>query len=178
MQAIVPSSQELILFEYDKRFERTAEKVRTIAHTDVARPRLTGFPGCPSSAAQFVFYDFKDPSQVPPELLGACAGVVLDPPYLNVDCLKAFTTSVMMLASSSLTPLMLCTGSVMCNHARRLLGVRPTNAVIEHEGNRLSNPFACFVNFRDATGLGGWNVGLEAAEAAADETSGGDSDQK
>jgi hypothetical protein len=47
------------------------------------------------------------------------------------------------------------------------LNVRPTNAVIKHEGGRLSNPFSCFVSYPDASFLGGFNTELEAASETA-----------
>ena len=121
---------------------------------------------CVPPAPQFVFYDFHSPLDVPRELLGACAGCVVDPPYLNPECLGAFSATV---ASLSLpgAPVMLCTGAVMCAHARALLGARPTHATLEHDKARLSNPFACYVTYGDAAALGGWNTELEEAEGVA-----------
>ena len=59
---------------------------------------------------------------MPSALEGKCAGIVLDPPYLNPDCLKAFTSTVVMLAKSPDIPVMLCTGAVMADTAEKLLG--------------------------------------------------------
>lgn len=113
-----------------------------------------------------MFYDCNKPLEFPRELVGVCAGVVVDPPYLNADCLKSFSSTVLALSASADVPVMLCTGSVMCTLARKLLAVRPTNFEIKHEGSRLSNPFTCYVSYADASRLGGWNEELERASTA------------
>lgn len=46
-----------------------------------------------------MFYDFNDPVNVPDYLLGACAGIVLDPPYLNAPCLRGFTSTALAIAA-------------------------------------------------------------------------------
>ncbi len=107
---------------------------------------------------QFVYYDFNSPLDLPSALIGQCAGIVLDPPYLNADCLKGFTSTVMMLRKAEDIPLMLCTGAVMADTAAAMLGVKQTAAAIVHEGSRLSNPFACFVANIEPSELGGYAV--------------------
>jgi hypothetical protein len=68
--------------------------------------------------SQFVLYDFKRPTNVPPALFGAFAAVVLDPPYLNADTLRAFASTVLLIVADPSVPVMLCTGSIMCATAR------------------------------------------------------------
>lgn len=43
-------------------------------------------------------HSFDRPPDLPPELLGRCAAVVLDPPYLNVPTLREFFVSARLLA--------------------------------------------------------------------------------
>jgi len=109
------------VFEFDKRFEVFGDK--------------------------FVFYDYNYPKNLPRELLGQCDVILIDPPFLNRDTLEGFAKTVSLLQRSSSTRVLLCTGAVMLNHARELLSLRPTRAKVTHAQNRLSNPFALYVNF-------------------------------
>lgn len=43
-------------------------------------------------------YDYNAPTDLPPELLGRCDVVVLDPPYLNVETLREYFVSARLLA--------------------------------------------------------------------------------
>jgi len=97
----------------------------------------------------FSFFDYNAPLDLPAALLGACDVVVLDPPFLNRDCLAAFASSVAALRrpAGGATRVVLCTGAVMLRAARELLGARPTRAEVRHESGRLSNPFSVFVDF-------------------------------
>ena len=165
---MLPPGREAVLFEYDRRFGKTADKVRGCA--DAVGVVLSSLiRASPPTRPQYAFYDCNKPLELPMEYMGAFAGIVLDPPYLNPDCLRSFASTVYAIAASADVPVMLCTGAVMCLHARKLLGVRPTNLAIEHEGSRLSNPFACYVSYDDASHAGGWNTELEAAYSDADE---------
>jgi hypothetical protein len=92
MQAL-GTTRTLYLFEYDRRFG--------------------------AKSPNFVYYDFKSPAEVPGHLVGQCAAVVLDPPYLNADTLRAFASTVFLLAKDpARSPIVLCTGSVLCAPAR------------------------------------------------------------
>jgi hypothetical protein len=96
----------------------------------------------------FSFYDYASPLALPPALVGACDVVVLDPPFLNRDCLAEFARSVSALrAAGGASRVVLCTGAVMLQAARDLLGARPTRAEVRHSSGRLSNPFCVFVDF-------------------------------
>lgn len=120
----------------------------------------------------FVQYDFNRPLDFPAPLLGAFDVIALDPPFLQRDCLAAFTKTVTALqrprdgggAVASQSPrLLLCTGTVMARAARELLGVHPVRQHVGH-ANRLSNPFTLFVSYDDAGRLGGADDGVVEAE--------------
>ena len=102
----------------------------------------------------FVQYDYNAPLAVPAALLGTIDVIVMDPPFLNADCLGGFAATVRALQREAGGPILLCTGAVMAPHARRLLGLRPTRMPVHH-ANRLSNPFAAFVNYDEGGRLGG-----------------------
>lgn len=105
------------------------------------------------------------PRAVPEDLFGAFDLVIMDPPFLNPDCLQAFaSTTFVLLTEPGTSPVMVCTGAVMCTHVGKMLNARPTKAVIKHEGSRLSNPFALYVSYDDASAVGGFDVALEEAE--------------
>ena len=113
-------------------------------------------------------YDYQTPLALPAALLGRCAVLMLDPPFLQRDCLAGFAESVRALAAPG-ARILLATGAVQLRAARELLGLRPTNAAIEHESGRLSNPFKLFCNYDAAGPLGGWDVEAEAAEGGGGE---------
>ena len=121
----------------------------------------------------FVQYDFNAPtSGLPPDLRGATDVFVMDPPFLNADCLAGFARTLYALRRDNGVRVLLATGAVMLPHARRLLGLRPTRSQIGHAGARLSNPFALYVNYDEGGRLGGVD---EEAEAAAARGGGGGS---
>jgi hypothetical protein len=116
----------------------------------------------------FVRYDYAAPLAFPPELRGAVDVVILDPPFINADCLGGFARTVYALRRDNGVRTLVCTGAVMLRTARALLGVRPVRAAVRHAANRLSNPFSLYVNYDDAGRLGG--VDAEAEAAAERET--------
>ena len=109
-------------------------------------------------------YDYQTPLTLPAALLGKCSVLMLDPPFLQRDCLAAFAESVCALAAPG-ARILLATGAVQLRAARELLGLRPTRAAVEHADGRLSNPFKLFCNYDAAGPLGGWDVEAEEAEA-------------
>jgi len=118
----------------------------------------------------FSFYDYRSPLDLPPSLVGACDVVVLDPPFLNRECLAEFARSVAALRGRGAARVVLCTGAVMLPAARELLGARPTRAEVRHSSGRLSNPFTVFVDFAVEDShpfLGG--IDIEAERAAAED---------
>lgn len=140
----IPSNVTASILEYDRRFGD-------------------------AFGASYGFYDYNHPSDFPAHLRAAVDLVVLDPPFLQHDCLAAFAQTVQAMARPG-RPLsvMLCSGSIMLSHARALLDVRPVCARVRHEGGRLSNPFSLYLSAAQEQGAsrcGGWDT--EAEEAAA-----------
>lgn len=117
----------------------------------------------------FVKYDYNHPLEGLPEgLLGQCSVVMLDPPFLNRDCLAGFAETVRALQlPTGETRVLLATGAVQIAFARELLGLRPTQRPILHAGGRLSNPFALFTNYEHQEALRGWDVEAERASGLA-----------
>ena len=111
----------------------------------------------------FVQYDYNQPLALPAHLLGRCSVIMLDPPFLNEDCLAGFAETVRALSVPGGARVLLATGAVQLAAAAKLLGLRPTRRPILH-AKRLSNPFALFANYEHEEALLGWD---EAAEAAA-----------
>ena len=115
--------------------------------------------------AAFHRYDYKAPLALPAALLGRCGVIMLDPPFLQRECLAGFAESVRALAAPG-ARVLLATGAVQLRAARELLGLRPTRAAVEHADGRLSNPFKLFASANcEGGGLGGWDVEAEEAEA-------------
>jgi len=114
----------------------------------------------------FVKYDYNHPLEgIPERLLGRCSVVMLDPPFLNRDCLAGFAQTVRALQlPTGETRVLLATGAVQLAFAKELLGLRPTQRPILHAGGRLSNPFALFSSYEHEEALLGWD---EEAERAA-----------
>eukprot|EP00128_Syssomonas_multiformis_P002109 Colp12_sorted_trinity150504_noHs@30249 len=115
-------SNRIVLFEYDKRFSRYGDG--------------------------FVFYDYKQPLELPEELKGSFDVVVADPPFLSEECLTKTAESIRWLGKSKY---LLCTGFVMTALAGKLLGLRTCGYYPVHEGN-LANEFRCFANFDSTLG--------------------------
>lgn len=115
---IKPTSCQVVLLEYDKRFSCYGD--------------------------QFVFYDYKHPLQLPQELAkNSFDLVVADPPYLADECLTKTAMTVKFLTKGKV---LLCTGAIMEGVARQLLGVKPCSFQPKHQRN-LANEFKCFVNY-------------------------------
>jgi hypothetical protein len=102
----------------------------------------------------FVHYDFNAPLRFPEALRGSMDVVIMDPPFINRDCLRAFARTALALRRGNDVRLLLCTGAVMLREARLLLGARPMRLHVGHV-NRLSNPFSLYINYDDAGRLGG-----------------------
>lgn len=140
LAAGIPSYVDARLFEYDGRFAVFGDK--------------------------FVQYDFNRPMVFPPELKGQADIIILDPPFINKDCLAGFARTIFALRRDNALRTLLCTGTVMLRAARKLLGVRPVRAHVGH-ANRLSNPFTLYVNYDEQGRLGG--IDTEAEQSAETE---------
>ena len=133
----------------------------------------------------FVQFDYKNPGALrdnAPFLLGHVDVFLIDPPFLNAECLSGFAAAVSLMkrsssisssSSLSLPPpleqpyILLASGAVMLLSARSLLGLRPTRTSIKHAAGRLSNPFALYSNYMRSE-LGGWDEEAEGVCASGD----------
>jgi len=113
-----PPGCVLTLLEYDKRFE---------CHND------------------FVFYDYKEPLKLPDSLQAKSFDmVIVDPPFLSEECLTKAALTAKYLAKDKI---ILCTGAIMEDIARQVLGVMPCSFVPKH-ANNLANDFRCYLNYK------------------------------
>ncbi|KAG4439552.1 hypothetical protein IFR05_004951 [Cadophora sp. M221] len=122
---------KLWLLEFDKRFEV--------------------FP-------EFVFYDFKNPMKLPPDMKASVDHIICDPPFLSEDCQTKAAMTVRWLSKSwGVAPeqrstnsrLILCTGERMetlINKLYRPQGIATTTFEPVHSKG-LSNEFFCYTNF-------------------------------
>ncbi|XP_028991997.1 EEF1A lysine methyltransferase 1 isoform X2 [Betta splendens] len=92
----------------------------------------------------FVFYDYSRPLSFPSSVAPRSFDVVLaDPPYLSEECLSKVAETVKYLSKGKV---LLCTGAIMENVAKDLLGVKMCGFRPKHNRN-LSNEFRCYVNY-------------------------------
>ncbi|CAM9122194.1 unnamed protein product [Pylaiella littoralis] len=135
------------IFEYDRRF-------------DQAYPE------------SFVFYDFNEPLAVPDELRGSVDYILMDPPYLNTECIGKFLETADVIArrpraataaggdvgkgedSSRVTPMMFITSPL--NHAFLLqnMGLRRTPYRLAFK-SKFATPMSLYTNY-PSEALGGW----------------------
>ncbi|KAG5889426.1 hypothetical protein JTB14_032760 [Gonioctena quinquepunctata] len=108
---------EITLFEYDKRFSVYGE--------------------------DFMFYDYKSPLGVPRDKSGYYNLVIADPPFLSDECLTKTAVSIRFLAKDKI---IVCTGAVMADLAKKLLNLKKSSFEPRHKNN-LANEFSCFSNF-------------------------------
>ncbi|KFM61925.1 N(6)-adenine-specific DNA methyltransferase 2, partial [Stegodyphus mimosarum] len=94
-----PDSDGHYLFEYDKRFQER-------------------FP------EHFVYYDYNYPLNIDKKFKSYFDTVIVDPPYLSEECLQKTSETVQYLTKEKIV---LCTGAVMEDCAKKLLGVIATN---------------------------------------------------
>lgn len=118
LKELRPASCELILLEYDRRFDN---------HDD------------------FIFYDYNEPLKLPDRLQPrSCDLVIVDPPFLSEECLTKAAVTTRHLAKDKIV---LCTGAMMEDVAKKVLNVLPTSFVPRHRNN-LANEFRCFTNYK------------------------------
>ncbi|XP_021945722.1 EEF1A lysine methyltransferase 1 isoform X1 [Folsomia candida] len=108
------------LFEFDKRFD--------------------------AFGSYFIFYDYKDPENVPEECLQAYKVVIVDPPFLSEECLEKVAITVKKIVAAN-GKIILCSGNVMEAKAFETMGLKPCAFVPIHKKTCLKNPFACFTNY-------------------------------
>ncbi|KAF2144534.1 uncharacterized protein K452DRAFT_223148, partial [Aplosporella prunicola CBS 121167] len=102
--------------------------------------------------SEFVPYDLKYPTRLPPTLKGQFDRIIYDPPFLSVDCQTKIALTVRWLAKSwepESLRLIAITGERMEGIVHKLCskaGIRTTDYAVEH-ANGLSNEFLCYANF-------------------------------
>ncbi|CAG8478039.1 9531_t:CDS:2 [Paraglomus occultum] len=116
-------SQSLYLFEYDTRF--------SMYGTD------------------FIHYDYNNPQEFRDKLFlrGTVDYIVVDPPFLSVECLAQTMLTVDLLKKENGCKIMVCTGATMSDIVYRLSQARRTVFEPRHRGNRLKNEFRCHLNY-------------------------------
>ena len=93
----------------------------------------------------FYFYDYKSPLSVERGLREEYDLVFADPPFLSEECLTKTLVTVRFLCREG-GKVVLCTGAIMADLAKRLADLRVCKYEPVHQ-NSLSNPFQCFANF-------------------------------
>ncbi|XP_067010570.2 EEF1A lysine methyltransferase 1 [Anabrus simplex] len=116
LKKLAPDLQ-VTLFEYDRRFAVFGE--------------------------DFILYDYRMPLDIPRCLAGSYSVVIADPPFLSEECLSKTAITVKYLAKDKI---ILCSGAVMEDLAKRLLDVRKCLFRPQHKNN-LANEFLCFANY-------------------------------
>ncbi|KAJ2077961.1 Protein-lysine N-methyltransferase efm5 [Coemansia sp. RSA 988] len=98
---------------------------------------------------KFVHYNFNKPLDFAraKKLKGKFKFIVADPPFLNEDCLSQTMKTVRFLAADD-AMVMINTGAIMEDLAKKLIGARLTGFCPMHRGG-LSNEFRCFATFED-----------------------------
>ncbi|PVZ98322.1 hypothetical protein BB558_005668 [Smittium angustum] len=97
---------------------------------------------------QFIKYDYLKPLNFPnaQNLKGKASFILMDPPFLNEDCLTKFAITTRFLSDPN-TQTLLSTGIVMTSLAKKF-GLHETNFEPTHR-SRLSNKFKAFTNFQN-----------------------------
>ncbi|XP_054269060.1 EEF1A lysine methyltransferase 1 [Macrosteles quadrilineatus] len=91
----------------------------------------------------FFLYDYRSPLDIPRDFASQFDIVVMDPPFLSEECLTKTAVTAKFLAKDKI---ILCTGSVMEDLARRLLDMKKCLFEPKHQNN-LANEFCCYSNF-------------------------------
>ncbi|RXM29622.1 Protein-lysine N-methyltransferase N6AMT2 [Acipenser ruthenus] len=96
---------------------------------------------------EFVFYDYKNPLNLPEHFEPNSFDIVIaDPPYLSEECLSKTAQTVKFLTKGKI---LLCTGAVMEEQAAKLLGLRVCKFIPKHNRS-LANEFRCYVNYESS----------------------------
>ncbi|KAJ2722809.1 Protein-lysine N-methyltransferase efm5 [Coemansia sp. Benny D115] len=97
---------------------------------------------------QFVFYDFNKPLDIRNQkAVDGFEFIVADPPFLNEDCLTQTMETVRHVGKEGVK-LMIDTGAVMEDLAKKLVGAKITGFRPAHKGG-LANEFRCYSTFED-----------------------------
>ncbi|CAB3248683.1 unnamed protein product [Arctia plantaginis] len=94
-------------------------------------------------APDFIFYDYKTPQKLPPEIFNSYDLVVADPPFLSEECITKTSETIKLLAKDKIV---ICTGSIMRENVEELLNLKICKFQPRHRNN-LANEFSCYANF-------------------------------
>jgi len=106
-------------------------------------------------APSFIFYDFHAPLSIPQHLHHSADFIILDPPYLNPDCLNHVMQSVHLLEKlNGSSKIIANTGAILREKLERIYNMKPVKTQPTHKV-QIMNPFLCYTNY-NAQQLGGW----------------------
>ncbi|XP_030033097.1 EEF1A lysine methyltransferase 1 [Manduca sexta] len=94
-------------------------------------------------APDFIFYDYNTPDRLPSEMHNSYDLVIADPPFLSEECITKTSQTIKLLSKDKIV---ICTGAVMEEHVKNLLGLKKCDFEPRHRNN-LANEFVCYANF-------------------------------
>eukprot|EP01116_Phalansterium_solitarium_P008778 TRINITY_DN22740_c0_g1_i1.p1 TRINITY_DN22740_c0_g1~~TRINITY_DN22740_c0_g1_i1.p1 ORF type:complete len:218 (-),score=71.13 TRINITY_DN22740_c0_g1_i1:19-672(-) len=103
---------------------------------------------------EFVFYDYKQPLDLPESTHNAFDFIVADPPFLAAECFSKLAQTLTLLANPSAS-ILVSTGTVMRTFivdvmSQRFGSFRRCQFAPKHEHN-LGNDFSCFTSYESAS---------------------------
>jgi hypothetical protein len=108
---------------------------------------------------EFLHYDYNQPLSLleqEPSLRHAAQVLVVDPPFLEEDCLKKTCQTVRALAADE-ARLIISTGWIMRDMVRQELKAQVTHFRPTHHGG-LANEFACYTNYQSEDPQFQWDM--------------------
>jgi hypothetical protein len=93
----------------------------------------------------FIKYDYNDPTTLPHDLIGKIDYVIVDPPFLSVECWSKVVQTVNALLTKG-GKICACTGAVMKEFLLKELLLKESDYSPKHN-NGLQNAFKAFVNY-------------------------------
>jgi len=115
---------EFFLFEFDQRFK--------------------------SSGSQYIFYDYKNPLSLPPDMRQTVDFAFLDPPFLSEECFTKAAETVRFLMKSPSSKLVVLTGAVLKKLIEDLFA-NITVSSFKPKHKQLQNDFCCYINYTGGT---------------------------
>lgn len=91
----------------------------------------------------YIFYDYNNPKEVPPDVHHSYDLVVADPPFLSEECITKTSETIKLLSKNKI---ILCTGTIMKDIVKELLDLKLCEFQPKHRNN-LANEFSCYANF-------------------------------
>lgn len=91
----------------------------------------------------YIFYDYNNPKEVPPDVHHSYDLVVADPPFLSEECITKTSETIKLLSKDKI---ILCTGTIMKDIVKELLDLKLCEFQPKHRNN-LANEFSCYANF-------------------------------